>query len=146
MMVGVIGWDVKDEEAMGLWRLSGVLFFACRQRFWGGECGEGWRMLNTKNMKHALPSFLQVRLLKRLLQSWVGLSESKCFVRKITVSLNSLWNWLALICLDNCYLQSGPLPVLNGVIINPYKWPYKWITGVVTLLIGGYPFHSIYNY
>ncbi len=30
------------------------------------------------------------------------------------------------------YLQSGPLPVLNGVIINPYKWPYKWVTGVVT--------------
>ena len=29
----------------------------------------------------------------------------------------------------------GPLPVINGVIYNPYKWPYKWVAGVITLLI-----------
>ena len=27
-------------------------------------------------------------------------------------------------------VQGGPLPVINGVI-TPYKWPYKWVTGVV---------------
>ena len=33
----------------------------------------------------------------------------------------------------------GPLPVVNGVATityNPYKWPYKWVTAVITLLIG----------
>ena len=32
-------------------------------------------------------------------------------------------------------LQGGPLLVINEVI-TPIKWPYKWITGVITLLIG----------
>ena len=32
----------------------------------------------------------------------------------------------------------GPLLVISGVItpINIYKWPYKWLTRVITLLIG----------
>ena len=31
-------------------------------------------------------------------------------------------------------LQGGPLLVTNGVITyNPYRWPYKWVTGVTTL-------------
>ena len=33
------------------------------------------------------------------------------------------------------YLQGGPLPVISRVI-TPYKWPYKWVNGVMTLLIG----------
>ena len=31
-------------------------------------------------------------------------------------------------------LVGGALPVLNR-FITPIKWPYKWVTGVVTLLI-----------
>ena len=36
-----------------------------------------------------------------------------------------------------CVIQGGPLPVLDGVITfyNPYKWPYKLVTRVITLLI-----------
>ena len=34
------------------------------------------------------------------------------------------------------FLQGGPLLVINGVQ-NRYKWPYKLVTGAVTLLIGG---------
>ena len=30
-------------------------------------------------------------------------------------------------------LQGGPLPVINGY--NLHKWPYKWVTGVTTLLM-----------
>ena len=26
--------------------------------------------------------------------------------------------------------------VINGVIYNPYKWPYKWVNLVITLLVG----------
>ena len=33
-------------------------------------------------------------------------------------------------------LQGEPLPVISGGTWGPYKWPYKWATGVVTLLIG----------
>ena len=29
----------------------------------------------------------------------------------------------------------GPLQVISGVIYNPFKWPYNWVTGVITLLI-----------
>ena len=25
---------------------------------------------------------------------------------------------------------------MGDVSYNPYKWPYKWVTGVITLLIG----------
>ena len=40
----------------------------------------------------------------------------------------------------------GPLKVANGVIIyNPFKLPYKWVTWVITLLMGG-PFLSTYNW
>ena len=30
--------------------------------------------------------------------------------------------------------QGGPLPVINGVLwrYNPYNWPYKWVTGVIS--------------
>ena len=27
-------------------------------------------------------------------------------------------------------------PVINGVTWGPYKWHYKWVTGVTTLLLG----------
>ena len=32
-------------------------------------------------------------------------------------------------------LQRGPLPVVNKVMTS-IKWPYTWVTGVITLLIG----------
>ena len=33
-------------------------------------------------------------------------------------------------------VQGGLLLVINGVTTyNPYKWPYKWVTGALTLLI-----------
>ena len=32
-------------------------------------------------------------------------------------------------------VQSGLLPVIKGVI-NPYKWPHKWVTGIVTPISG----------
>ena len=37
----------------------------------------------------------------------------------------------------------GPLLVINGVV-TPYKWPWSWVTGVISLLIGA-PCPSIYN-
>ena len=45
------------------------------------------------------------------------------------------------ICLQNLghsttTIQGGPLPVISRVI-TPYKWPYKWLTWVITLLITG---------
>lgn len=30
----------------------------------------------------------------------------------------------------------GPLPDINGVIYNPYKWRYKWVSGIIIILIG----------
>ena len=35
-------------------------------------------------------------------------------------------------------LQGGPLLLLE-VHYNPYKWPYKWITGVILLITGRRP-------
>ena len=32
--------------------------------------------------------------------------------------------------------QGGPLRVISRVIANPFKWPYIWVTGVITLLTG----------
>ena len=39
------------------------------------------------------------------------------------------------------------LPVLSEVIYNSYKWPYKWVSGVLTLLIGmiGVIYNLTYN-
>ena len=34
-------------------------------------------------------------------------------------------------------VQDGPLLVINWGY-NSYKWPYEWVTGVITLLIGVY--------
>ena len=34
-------------------------------------------------------------------------------------------------------LQRGPLPVINGVM-DPYKWPYKQVTGVITTIKWSY--------
>ena len=45
------------------------------------------------------------------------------------------------------YVFSLPLPVINEVI-SPCKWPYKWVTGVITLLISTYRryrYNPIYN-
>ena len=39
-------------------------------------------------------------------------------------------------------LQGGTPLVINGVY-NHYKWPHKWVTGVITLLIRGH--NSMYN-
>ena len=33
------------------------------------------------------------------------------------------------------YIQGGPQPVINEVK-DTYEWPYTWVTGVMTLLIG----------
>ena len=33
---------------------------------------------------------------------------------------------------EKTILQDGPLPVINGVI----TWPYKWLTVLITLVIG----------
>lgn len=32
-------------------------------------------------------------------------------------------------------IEGGPLPMING-LITPFWWPYKWLRGVITLLIG----------
>ena len=32
-------------------------------------------------------------------------------------------------------LHNRPLPLNINVVLTPYKWPYKWVTGVTTLLI-----------
>ena len=36
------------------------------------------------------------------------------------------------------FIQDGPLLVIyaNGVKTNPYKWSYKWVTGVITRIRG----------
>ena len=31
----------------------------------------------------------------------------------------------------------APKIVIHGVTWGPYKWPYKWVTGVITLLVTG---------
>ena len=33
-------------------------------------------------------------------------------------------------------LQSGPRDDHYKWSYNPYKWPYKWVIGIITLLIG----------
>ena len=40
----------------------------------------------------------------------------------------------------------GPPPFINGVISfnNPYKWSYKWVSGVIILLIRSY-INPVYN-
>ena len=39
--------------------------------------------------------------------------------------------------------QCGPLLLITNGVINPYKWPYKWVTGVITLPVGGFnPFEQ----
>ena len=30
----------------------------------------------------------------------------------------------------------GPLPVINGGTGGPCKWPYNWVTGVITPING----------
>ena len=39
-------------------------------------------------------------------------------------------------CKDTTSKQGGPLPVISGVVSPINEWPYKWVTGVITLLIG----------
>ena len=37
------------------------------------------------------------------------------------------------------------VPTSNKRTYNPYKWPYEWLSGVITLLIGVVTYNPIYN-
>ena len=32
------------------------------------------------------------------------------------------------------FLLAHPEPVINGGTCGPYKWPYKWVTGIISPL------------
>ena len=37
-------------------------------------------------------------------------------------------------------------PISDKLSYNPYKWPYKWVTGVVTHINGVISYNSTYNW
>ena len=63
-------------------------------------------------------------------------------------NLHIAWVWHHPPKQSKLWLQGGPLPVTNGVIIpyNPFQWPYKWVTGEKFSPYLHEIFHPIYNY
>ena len=59
---------------------------------------------------------------------------------------NGAWNAPSLSgCLESVILQGGP-PTSHKWSYNPYKWPYKWVSGVITPTCTGRSYNCIYNW
>ena len=117
---------------------SGCFFFAGQQTSWTCKMLDLGNLDKFTQQSTMIPPYQTPRRMPRisLLSQIVAAVEPQ--IVHLLVGFT-----LAKPCHEYVYLlwhdaRWAPDPVINGVseTVQPYKWPYTWVTGVITLLIG----------